>query len=180
MGVKTEGRVTTGKRDDRPEEEKREEATAKAEGERAVRFEKEAAENDKLAKQGGRTDEEITCQAPLEIVLGGEKYEVSILAYNPLKKWRDAFRKRQEHQFELRDMTAGMKPEEFTREAMALTEVVVLDDKAELLALYLEMVPEFPIENVLDIATHDEILAAYKKVATIASPLSEAPAPRQL
>lgn len=178
MGTKTVGGVTTGKRDDRPEEEKREEAAAKAEGERAVRFELEAAEKDKLAKQGGRTDEEITCQAPLEIVIGGKKIPVPILAYNPLRKWRDKFRESQKNSFKLRDLTLGVKPEDVTPEILALTERVALDDKADLLVLYLELAGIFAKNGTsfLDIATHGEILAAYEKIERVASPLSIAPA----
>lgn len=139
-------------------------------------------EREKVKAQGGRTDEEIVCQSPLCVTLGGQEMDVPILAYRINKKWRDAFRATQAKQLEFRDLRKGLSPEEIeescSMEDIKVTEEMLLDDKVDLVVLYLSL-SGVGDESILDMATDQELMAAYDKIEVVATPLSSARRPKQ-
>ncbi len=168
MPVKTVGGVTTGSRDMKAET--LEEAAAKAEGERAVRFQREETEKEKLAAQGDRTDEESTGQHPLKVILGGKDFEIPLLSWNKNKVWRARYREHMKGTCKLRDLRAKFdKPEDISFDALVVTETNTVDDEAELLVLYLEL-SGTANASILDEATQPEVNAAFKEVEKVASP----------
>lgn len=153
----------------------------KSENARRKREALEEGEREKLKEQGGRTDEEITCQAPLKVVLGGKELALPILAYNPCRKWRDAFRVAQKHAAELGVMAKGKDPQDIKPEdveaTIELSERVIFDDRVDLVVLYLELTG-IADASILDVATQPELVAAYDAIEKVASPLSLAPVPQ--
>ncbi len=138
----------------------------------------QAAYDKKLEAQGGRTDEEKTCQAPLRVVLGGKEVEIPLLAYNPGRKWRDAFRKIQCAQMKAAKENEGRDGTDFTEDEIKMTEGFLIDDKVDLVCLYMGLDTNAKRDTLLDVANELELIAAYEKIEAVASPLSEARLPR--
>lgn len=141
------------------------------------------AEQEKLMGQGGRTDEEISCQAPIVVTLGGKRMEIPILAYRTNKKWRDAFLMMQKKGMALQKAKAGLSDKEagesLTFEEAKIMSELWLDDKVDLVLLYLRLSDVVEDDSILDKATDLEFLAAYEKIEPIATPLSESRIPKR-
>ena len=132
----------------------------------------------KIEAQGGRTDEEKTCQAPICVVLGGEVVEIPLVAYNPNRVWRDAFRKIQCAQMKAAKENEGRDGTDFTEDEIKMTERFLIDDQVDLVCLYMGLTTDEERNTLLDKANELELIAAYEKIEAVASPLSAARLPR--
>lgn len=155
-------------------------------GEEAARVISEIAEDterQKVKAQGGRTDEEISCQTPLKLMLGGEIKIVPLLPYRKNKEWRDAFRNVQKKQLAYSASKKGMTDDEIKENAglddYDASEDMLLNDKVKLVVLYLNLSGVCEEDSILDVANDLELLVAYGKIEAVATPLSETRIPKR-
>jgi hypothetical protein len=111
-----------------------------------------------------RTEDEILAQAPLEVILGKEKYPIPLLAVKPQREWRKKLFA------ELAPILAAFN---FKVDGKSMTDgltAALLQFPEKLTELVFAYAPDLPQETILESATEEQIAAAFSAIMAVAFP----------
>jgi len=115
-----------------------------------------------------RTEEEKVTRAPIEVILGGEKYEVKPLVIRDSRAWRNKIVGLLAELPSHLEATSD-KPDDFEAALKAL--LVTMPDT--IVDLFFEYAKDLDPKVIEGIATDDEVAEALGKVMEVAFPLSQ-------
>lgn len=114
-----------------------------------------------------RTEEDVVTQAPLEVILGGEKYEIKLLTIKEARAWRAHIRTC------INDLSrySGVSsddPEEF----LGALSTLLVEMPDSVIDLFFEYAKDLPRDAIEDVANDAEIAQAWRQVQEVAFPLT--------
>lgn len=119
-----------------------------------------------------RSEEDVVTQAPLEVVLGGVKYEIEPLKIREARKWRKQLA-------DIKDALADLPSEvENVGELISLIPALVghlfvtIPDR--IIDLVFSYAPTLPRDLIEDTATDAEIITAFVEILKVAFPFGKA------
>jgi hypothetical protein len=111
-----------------------------------------------------RTEDQILSQAPLEVTLGSEKYQIKVLTILKQQAWRKSL------SAEFSSMLNGYS-ESADQQRVSHGLAVALTDFPEKIAeLVFSYAPYLPKDKILDEATEEQLAAAFSVIMSVAFP----------
>ncbi len=121
-----------------------------------------------------RTEEQKATQAPIEVILGGQKYSIAPLVIRDAREWRKEVMALIAPlpslvEIKNKNVTIEENPEEFTDVLTKL--MVTMPD--HVIDLFFQYAKDLKRDEIESIATEAEVSKAFEQVVEVAFPLAE-------
>ena len=111
-----------------------------------------------------RTESDILSKAPIKVRFGDKDFEITVLAIGPSRRWRERLHKT------MTSISKGfLEVPSGDNLAPALT-MALLSSPEELAELIFTYAPDLPRDEVLELASDEQMAHAYGKIMAVAFP----------